>query len=185
MNLAFGRGLDQRGAKRPFAPGFVRDAVNLDIAPGRYAQKVPVCARIADRAHAGACVAAIGACWSDRASASVCSRTALRWSGWRRMASARRWRRSRPPVSAPSSCRSRARSTGPPARSPGASWRIPALHGPAGACGPCAFGRRRRAVGWHVSGGGGVGQSGRRGRRPVAGVRHHDRGRAGHRRDAA
>ena len=42
MNLAFGRGLDQRGAETTLAPGFVRDAVNLDIAPGQYAQKVPL-----------------------------------------------------------------------------------------------------------------------------------------------
>ena len=42
MNLAFGRGLDQRGAETTLAPGFVRDVVNLDIAPGQYAQKVPL-----------------------------------------------------------------------------------------------------------------------------------------------
>ena len=42
MNLAFGRGLDQRAPETALAPGFVRDAVNLDIAPGQYAQKVPL-----------------------------------------------------------------------------------------------------------------------------------------------
>ena len=42
MNLAFGRGLDQRAPETALAPGYVRDAVNLDIAPGQYAQKVPL-----------------------------------------------------------------------------------------------------------------------------------------------
>ena len=42
MNLAFGRGLDQRAPETALAPGFVRDVVNLDIAPGQYAQKVPL-----------------------------------------------------------------------------------------------------------------------------------------------
>ena len=66
MNLAFGRGLDQRAPETALAPGFVRDAVNLDIAPGQYAQKVPLGharTRIGRTlVHASA---AIGGCWSD------------------------------------------------------------------------------------------------------------------------
>lgn len=66
MNLAFGRGLDQRGAETTLAPGFVRDVVNLDIAPGQYAQKVPL-------GHARTRIGrtlvhasdVIGGCWSD------------------------------------------------------------------------------------------------------------------------
>lgn len=42
MNLAYGRGIDERSADTALAPGYVRRAENLDLSAGQYDRKVPL-----------------------------------------------------------------------------------------------------------------------------------------------